>query len=380
MFLLDRDVVFLNHGSFGATPARVRSAQDGWRVEMEREPVDFLARRLPGLLHEARTEAAALVGAAPDDLAFVPNATTGVNAVIDSIALSSGDEILTTNHRYDAVRNALDRRARRHGARVVEASVPYPEVTERRIVEAIERSITPRTALLVIDAISSPTAIIFPIQQVISRARAHGVPVLVDGAHAPGHIPVDLGALGADWWVGNLHKWICAPKGAALLWVHPDQASRMQAPITSHGWGDGLHAEFDWPGTHDPSARLASADAIRWWRAEGGLELCKRHNALARAARPVLAAAAGLDLPDVPPAALQGAMHTLPLDGVPTDRAMELWNALFEEHRIEVPVLAWGGRTWLRYSCFSLYNTIPQYERLGEALRALLPRFQTRSG
>jgi len=377
MFLLDPDVTFLNHGSFGATPAPVLVEQRRWRDALEAEPVDFLARQLPGLLAEARSEAALLVGADPADLVFTPNATTGVNAVIGSIALSRDDEILTTDHRYDAVRNALERRAQRQGARVVEAALPYPTVSADAVVAAVDAAFTPRTRLLVVDAITSPTALVLPVRRLIAAARARGVPVLVDGAHAPGHIPVDLSSLGADWWVGNLHKWICAPKGAALLWVAPGRASTMEAPITSHGWGQGLHAEFDWPGTHDPSARLASAAAIRWWRAQGGAALADRNASLARAARPVLADAAGLDLPPAPPPGLQGAMHTLPLHDVPAERALELWNVLFSEHRIEVPVLAWRGQTWLRYSAFAPYNDLGQYAHLGEVLRTLLPRFRS---
>ncbi len=373
MFQLDPDVTFLNHGSFGATPAPVRAAQDRWRDEMEREPVDFLVRRLPGLLGEARAALAPFLGGRAEDLAFVQNATTGANAVIDSIALRPGDELLTTDHRYDAVRNALAARAERAGARVVEAPLPFPDIDEDAVVSAILDAISPRTRLLVVDWITSPTALVLPVARIVAGARERGVPVLVDGAHTPGHVPVHLDALGADWWVGNLHKWVCAPKGSALLWARPDRHAELRAPVTSHGWMAGLQAELEWPGTFDPTAWLAAPDALRW---HGGAALMADNLALAAAARPVVAEAAGLDLPPPPPPGMRCAMVAFPLDGVPPARAVEMSRTLFQERRLEVPVLAWGGRTWCRYSAMARYNSIDQYALLGEELRAMLPRFR----
>lgn len=373
MFLLDPTVTFLNHGSFGATPAPVRARQAAWRDEMEREPVDFLARRLPLLLAEARAALAPFVGARADDLAFVQNATTGANAVIDSVALRPGDELLTTDHRYDAVRNAMEARARRAGARVVEAALPFPGIDADTVVDAVAAAITPRTRLLVVDWITSPTALVLPVRRLVKLAQERGVPVLVDGAHAPGQVRVDLDALGADWWVGNLHKWTCAPKGAALLWARADRHEALRAPVTSHGWGAGLQAELEWPGTFDPTAWLAAPEAVRW---HGGQALMDANRALAAAALPVVADSSGLDLPPPPPEAMRGAMHAFPLDGVPAERFAELWNTLFEVHRVEVPILAWQGRVWCRYSAMSRYNTLDQYARLGEALRATLPAFR----
>ena len=192
MFLLDPSVTFLNHGSFGAMPASVRDVQRAFQDQMEREPVDFLARKLPDLLAVARASAAGLIGARPDDVVFVPNATTGINAVVDAVPLEAGDEILTTTHRYDAVGHTLQRRALQRGATVVEAAFPYTDITTDHIVDAVTSAMSPRTRLLVIDAITSPTALVLPLEPIIAAAQHRGIPVLVDGAHAPGHIPVDV--------------------------------------------------------------------------------------------------------------------------------------------------------------------------------------------
>jgi isopenicillin-N epimerase len=375
-FLLDPDVTYLNHGSFGATPRPVRDAQDRWRRELEREPVDLLVRRLPALLTAARAELAPLLGADAEGLVFTTNATSGIQAVLDATALGPGDEVLTTNHRYDAVRHSMDRRVRRTGARVVEAPLPFPSIDEATTVAAIEQALTPATRLLIIDQITSPTALVLPVAAIMAAARRRGVPVLVDAAHAPGHIPVNLGALEPDYWVGNLHKWLFAPKGAALLWVAQSHRARVHAPITSHGWGQGLHAEFDWPGTFDPSAWLAAVDGARFHATSGGPQLAEDNRTLAAQARSLLVRRLGLSVAAVP-AEMASAMFTLPLERVPASRALDLWNTMFSEHRIEVPVLPWRGATWVRPSAMSLYNSIDQYDRLADALLMTMPRFAT---
>lgn len=371
LFLLDPEVTFLNHGSFGACPAEVLAAQDGWRREMEREPVDFLARRLPGLLAQARACAATFVGADAAGLAFVPNATSGIAAVLDGLSLGPGDELLTTTHRYDAVRNAMDRAAARAGARVVEAAVPFPIEDGEQAVRAVAGALSPRTRILVVDQVTSPTALLLPVAAIARRARERGVPVLVDGAHAPGQVDLDVCALGADWWVGNLHKWTCAPKGTALLWAAPDRREALHAQVTSHGFGKGIHEEFDWPGTFDPTAWLASTAAIDLHEAMGGPTFRAANHALVARGREAVADALGARLPHPDDPSLYGSMAAIELPVAP-DRARDLNLALYEADRVEVPTFAWGGRAWVRISGFAAYNVPEHYDRLARALRRAL--------
>jgi len=370
-FLLDPTATFLNHGSFGATPREILAVQDALRMELERQPVDFLARQLPARLADARRRLGGLLGAHPDDLAFVPNATTGVAAVLGSIELSSGDEILTTNHAYNAVAQAISRRAHAAGARVVTARLPWPVEHPDALAEAVLGAVTDRTRLLVIDQITSPTALVLPAARIVAAARARGVATLVDGAHAPGQLTVDLDALGADWWVGNLHKWLCAPKGAALLWTAPRHQAHTQPAIPSHGTGLGYRAEFDWPGTFDPTAWLAAPAAADLHDALGGARLRAAHHALVQAGRVVVAQAAGAPLPHPDDPDLYAAMAAVPLD-LPADRALALNQALWEQHRVEVPVSPFEGRAVLRISGFAAYNKPSDYARLAEVLPATI--------
>jgi isopenicillin-N epimerase len=370
-FLLDPEVTFLNHGSFGATPRCVLDAQRQWQDQLEREPVRFFLREAPAALDAARVRAARFVGCAPADLAFVPNATTAVNAVLNSMTFAENDEILTTNHRYDAVANTLERTARRWGARVRIAEVPFPLHEPEQITEAVVACMGPRTRLLVIDQITSPTALIFPVEEIIKQARRRGIMVLVDGAHAPGQIPLQVEALGADFWTGNLHKWVCAPKGTALLWVHRRHHDWVHPPVTSHGYAEGFHARFDWTGTNDPSAWLASSTAIELHETLGGHELRAAHHALVRRGREVVAAAIGATLPHPDDDRLYGSMATIPLSK-PGERAEPIWDALGLEHGIEVPVFAWRDVAWLRISGFAAYNTASDYERLAQVLPEVL--------
>lgn len=379
---LDPSVTFLNHGSFGACPLEVLEAQAAWRARMERQPVRFFGRELESLLDAARVRLGGVVGSDPDDLAFVQNATTGVNTVVRAVALRPDDEIVTTDHAYRACRNAIEWVARRRGARVVVARVPFPLAREDDVVEAIVGRLTARTRLAVVDHVTSPTALVFPIDRIVAALQAAGVDVLVDGAHAPGMVDVDLERLGAAYYVGNCHKWLCAPKGAGFLHVRRDRRDAVAPLVVSHGLTedradrDRFRLMFDWTGTGDPSALLSIPAALDFLArlSPGGLAgVAAANRALAVEGRHVLLTA--LDAPSPAPESMLGSMAAVPLpDGAraaESTRFDPLQDRLLEVHRIEVPVIAWPAapRRVLRISA-QQYNVIGDYERLVAALRA----------
>lgn len=383
---LDPSVVFLNHGSFGATPRAVLAAQQQWRERLEAEPVRFMVRELELLLDGARQELAEFLGARARDVAFVTNATAGVNAVAQSLALEPGDEIVTTDHEYNACRNVLEFVAARSGARVVVVEIPLPIRDSAAVVDAIVERVGPRTRLALVDHITSQTAVIFPVERIVRALEERGVPVMIDGAHAPGMIPLDLDALGASYYTGNLHKWVCAPKGAAFLHVRRDLQASIRPTSISHGANSPrtdrsrFLIEFDWPGTFDPSAWLSVPDALRAIESlvEGGWpEVMRRNHALAIRGRNILCDA--LSVAPLVPDALTGSMAIVPLpDGRPGAGAAALYgdpiqDALLERYGIEVPVIAWPAppKRLLRISA-QLYNGEAEYRALGEALRVLL--------
>ena len=263
-FALDPDFLTVNHGSFGATPRRVLAAQSAWRARLEAQPSRFMVEVLTPALRAAAARLAGFMGGDADGLGFVDNATAACNAVLRSLRFAPGDEILLLGHAYGAVRKTAAHVAAIAGARLVDAPLPFPRPTPEAVVAAVAAAITPRTRLAVLDHITSPSALVLPIEAMVAACRARGVPVLVDGAHGPGQVPLSLAALEADWYAGNCHKWLMAPKGCGFLWTAPARRAETHAPIISHGLGEGYLAEFDWTGTRDPGAFLAVTEAIEF--------------------------------------------------------------------------------------------------------------------
>lgn len=378
---LDPAVSFLNHGSFGACPLPVLETQTRLRARIEAEPVRFMMREFEPLLHEALAALGAFVGAAPENLAFVGNATTGVNAVLRSLDFAPRDEILTTDHVYNACGNALDYVARRAGARVVVARIPYPIADAAQAVDAILGAAGPRVRLALLDHVTSATALVLPIAQLVTALAARGIDTLVDGAHAPGMVPLSLDALGAAYYVGDCHKWLCAPKGAGFLYVRGDRQDGLMPTTISHGANSKrkdlsrFRLLFDWTGTSDPSAALSVPAALAFLPSlvpEGWPGIMAANHALALRARDILCETLGLDPPA--PDDLLGSLAAVVLPRAPaatTDSLIDpLQEVLWREERIEVPVFPWGEPPLriLRVSA-QLYNAPHEYERLARAVR-----------
>ena len=337
-FLLDPEVVYLNHGAYGACPAPVFARYQELQRELERNPSEFLGRRFHELLAEARAALAEFVGARPEDLVFVPNATAGLNAVIRSLRFGPEDEVLTTRHEYGAVTRTWE---------FMGAKLVYAEPGE------LAGAIGPRTKAVSVSHITSPTALVLPVEEICAAARAAGVLSIVDGAHVPGQLPLDLEQLGADIYAGNCHKWLLAPKGAAFLWARPEHQRWIEPLVIS--WGYGAEASFaerhGWQGTRDPAAALTVPAAIEAHR-ELDLERCRR-----------LAASFHDRLPPhgETPAPQMWASE------LAVDDPAALQRRLFDEHRIEVVVSGWEGKSLLRVS-IAPYNEAADVERLLEAL------------
>ncbi len=374
---LDPKITFLNHGSFGACPLPVMEFQQALRKRIERQPLQFFGRDLEGLLDRARIELAQFMGAEAEDLVFVPNATTGINTVLRSLRFESGDELLTTNQEYNACRNALNFVSDRSGATVVVAEVPYPIAHLDQIIEPILKAVTPKTRLALLDHVISQTGLVFPIAHLIQALNDRGIDTLIDGAHAPGMVELDLKKLGATYYTGNCHKWLCAPKGAAFLYVRRDRQAEIRPLTISHGANSPrsdrsrFHLEFDWTGTDDPTAYLSVPEAIRFMGSllpGGWTELMTQNRAKALAARQILSQILQVSVPS--PDEMIGALATLPL---PNGSYMELQDALLEQFGIEVPIVPYPAspKRLVRISA-QIYNTLDQYEYLGRSLLKLL--------
>jgi isopenicillin-N epimerase len=386
---LGAEIVFLNHGSFGSCPRPVLEFQRGLQDRLERQPVQFLVRELEPLLDEARGALARFVGAERENLVFVANATSGVNTVLRSLSFEPGDELLVTDHEYNACRNALEFVAGRSRAKVVVARLPFPFESPGQLVEAIACQVTSRTRLALIDHITSQTAVILPIAEIVGQLAGRGVDTLVDGAHGPGMVPLNLEKLGAAYYTGNCHKWLCAPKTAGFLHVRPDKQAAIHPLSISHGLTSRrqdrsrYQIEFGWAGTWDPSPCLSVPEALRFMATlrPGGWPAIMEHNhALALEGRDLLCQTLQIGPPC--PAASVGAMAAVPLPAATAEEAaapplyIDPWQDwLLERHRIEVPVIPWPapGQRLLRISA-QLYNKKADYELLAEALRELLTR------
>jgi isopenicillin-N epimerase len=382
LWSLDPEIVFLNHGSFGACPLAILEVQRRYREQLEREPVRFFIRELEPLLDRAREAVSRFVGADAQDLVFVHNATTGVNVVLRSLRFSSGDELLVTDHAYRACRNSLEYAAERAGAKVVVAPLPFPISSEEVAINSVLSRVTQRTRLAMLDHITSPTAMVLPVERLVSELNRLGVDTLVDGAHAPGMVPLDLRSLNAAYYTGNCHKWLCSPKGAAFLHVRRDKQGEIVPLTISHGQSSRrtdrsrFRLQFDVTATGDPSAFLCVPESIAFLEKllDGGWKaLMARNRDAALTARETLRRS--LQLPKPVPDSMIGSMAALPLPpidggGAASPNTLDpLQDELFKRFRIEVPVWSWPSPPvrLIRISA-QLYNTAKQYEFLAEVL------------
>jgi isopenicillin-N epimerase len=373
---LDPNHIFMNHGCFGARPRSVLEAQWKARLQFEARPVNWLERQRDQHIDRAKAALGEFAGMQPSNFGFVTNATSAINAVLRSLKFDADDELLTTNHVYNAVRQTMKHIAQRHSARYVEAPVPLPLRNPEQVTELIVRALTPQTRILVIDHITSPTSIIFPVQDIVGICAKRGVDVLIDGAHAPGMIPLDVESINAAYYTGNLHKWVCAPPGAAFLWVRSDRQPGIHPATISHFLDDGFVDEFNWQATRDISPWVSVEHALTYMEGFGWDRVMEHNHQLAVWVQAMLC-----DRWDVEPAtpmdgSMIGSMTTVPLPEQERLRQrfendiLKLRDALYAQHNIEVPIVDWDDRWWIRPSC-QIYNLPQHYERLADAVLKL---------
>lgn len=368
---LEPDFLTVNHGSYGATPKVVLAEQDRWRQRMEAQPTRFFSLELPGALREAAASLAKFIGAESADVAFVTNASTGTNAVLRSLKFGAGDEILHVSHVYNAVRNTVSYIAGQAGAKAVVADIPFPRPDKGGILACIERGLSERTRIAVIDHITSPSGLVMPVADIVALCHAAGVPVLIDGAHAAGQVPLDVSSLGVDWYVGTCHKWLSAPKGCGFIYAQAERRAELHPVVISHGYGEGFTAEFDWTGTMDPSAFLSLPAAIAFWELLGGPKLMERNRRLAAEAASLLAGAIGTEVGVSPDMAGSMGLVRLPIAiEAKRSEAVKMRRAL-QAAGTDAPVHPVDGQMWLRLSAYA-YNEIGDYERLAKLLPKVL--------
>jgi isopenicillin-N epimerase len=396
--MLHEQITFLNHGSFGAVPRVVFEEQEMWRRRIEAEPIELLGRRGHQLIAAAKQTVARWLGMEVADFGFVSNATEGINAVLRSLDFAPGDELLTTSHVYNAVRQAMKYVAGRTGALYREldlppastaasdeadesgaaaraSDAPSARYSAQAIADAVIGAVTDRTRLVVIDHITSPTALVFPVEQIVAACARRGVDVLVDGAHAAGMIAqLNVPAIGAAYYAGNLHKWACCPKGCGFLWVRPDLQPRVHPVTISHHLGEGLAREFGWQGTRDISAWLAAPRALAFMNELGWDRVIAHNHALARWAQQMLCVRWNVAPLSPLDGGMLGSMATVQLPAALSDlsdaQAGKLQQRLYDEFRVEVPVVQWMGKTFVR-PCCQVYNMPADYERLADVAQEL---------
>lgn len=374
-FVLNREIIFLNHGSFGACPRPVFEEYQRWQLELERQPVEFLGRHFDDLMRVARKPLAAYVNCDADDLVYVPNATTGLNIVARSLKLNAGDEIVTTNHEYGALDRTWEFLCEKSGAVYKRVEIPVPVSTSEDFIERIWSAVTPRTRVLFLSHITSPTALIFPIQELVRRARERGIISIIDGAHAVGQIPLDLCALDADVYSSNCHKWLCAPKGSAFLYVRRALQNEIEPLVVSWGWhpekitGTRFVQEQEWQGTRDIAAYLATPTAIRFLQEHDWEAVRAECHALAMYAQTKISTFTGLG--PLSDDSWFAQMVTCPLPRCDVDFVKR---RLYEDYHIEVPIIEWSSgvhsKQFVRVS-MQAYNSRADVDALVNALKLI---------
>jgi len=381
---LQKDIIFFNHGSFGSCPKPILQYQDKLRAQMESQPVQFFVRDYEKMLDEARICMAQFVDADPNCLVFVPNVTYGVNCVFNSLEFHPGDEILITNHEYNACKNIAEYTAQKTGAKTVVAKIPFPLNSQEEIFHSIMSNVTTKTRAVLIDHITSPTALIFPIEKILCELKKKEIPLVIDGSHAPGMLPLSIKKLDPDFYTANCHKWLCSPKGAGFLYVNKKWINKIRPITISHGANtqrtdrSRFLIEFGWTGTDDPTPYFCIPEVIKYFNSivnNGWDTIMKRNHSLAIAAREIICNA--LDIKTPAPAEIIGSMATIPMwDSVnynpsPNPLYMDaLQTFLWENYKIEVPIMPWENypKRVLRISA-QIYNSLPQYEKLAKILK-----------
>ncbi len=378
LFLLDPQVIFLNHGSFGACPKSVFEAYQEWQQRLEKQPVLFLGREYNRLMQEARQALGRYLHCDADDLAFIPNATHGVNIVARSLCFGPGDEVLTSNHEYGACDNTWEFICQKTGARYIHCPLPLPLTSGDELVDALWKGVNERTRLIYLSHITSPTAQLFPVEKICQRAHERGILTAIDGAHAPGQLELDLGRIGTDFYFGNCHKWMLSPKGAAFIYVRREHQSIIEPLVVSWGWG----ANYDnttgsrfidflqWSGTYDPSASLAVPDAIRFMEDNNWPLVRQRCHALLIEALKGASAVTGMPIPYLLDDPEQSFLPTqMGITALPDHvDAKVLKETLYNRYHIEIPYTEWNGQKYLRISIQG-YNDETDVEVLLKAMK-----------